>query len=90
MNLNHILRKQTQGAVIRSKAKWIHEVERNTRYFFNLEKRNYTNKSMHSLVTDNGQLVSEFKEVLNEQLNLYSSLYCSRETVEIWDSELVD
>jgi hypothetical protein len=45
---------------------------------------------MQSLVTDNGQLVSEFKEVLNEQLNLHSSLYCSRETVEIWDSELVD
>ena len=45
---------------------------------------------MQSLVTDNGQLVSEFKEVLNEQLNFYSSLYCSRETVEIWDSELVD
>ena len=90
MNLNHILRKQTQGAVIRSKAKWIHEVKRNTRYFFNLQKRNYINKSMQSLVTDNGQLVSEFKEVLNEQLNFYSSLYCSRETVEIWDSELVD
>ena len=54
------------------------------------EKRNYINMSMQSLVKDNGQLVSEFKEVLNEQLNLHSSLYCSRETVEIWDSELVD
>jgi hypothetical protein len=28
--------------------------------------------------------------VLNEQLNFYSSLYSSRETVESWDSELVD
>ena len=46
--------------------------------------------SMQSLVTDNGQLVSEFKDVLNEQLNCYSSLYSSRETVESWDSELVD
>ena len=45
---------------------------------------------MQSLVTDNGQLVSELKEVLNEQLNFYSSLYCSRETVEIWDSELCE
>ena len=45
---------------------------------------------MQSLVTDNGQLISEFKDVLNEQLNLYSSLYSSRETVESWDSELVD
>ena len=38
--------KKTEGAVIRSKAKWIHEAERNTRFFFNLEKRNYINKSM--------------------------------------------
>jgi hypothetical protein len=45
---------------------------------------------MQSLVTDNGQLISEFKDVLNEQLSLYSSLYSSRETVESWDSELVD
>ena len=58
--------------------------------FFNLEKRNYINKFMQSLVTDNGQLVSEFKDVLNEHLNFYSSLYSSRETVESWDSELVD
>ena len=58
--------------------------------FFNLEKRNYINKSMQSLVTDNGQLVSEFKDVLNGQLNFYSSLYSSGETVESWDSELVD
>jgi hypothetical protein len=58
--------------------------------FFNLEKRNYINKSIQSLVTDNGQLVSEFKDVLNEQLNFYSSLYSTGETVESWDSELVD
>ena len=77
MNLNHILRKKTEGAVIRSKAKWIHEADRNTRYVFILEKRNYINKSIQSLVTDNGLLVSEFKDVLNEQLNLYSSRYSS-------------
>jgi hypothetical protein len=59
-------------------------------FFLSSEEYFIANKSMQSLVTDNGQLVSEFKEVLNEQLNLYSSLYCSRETVEIWDSELVD
>jgi hypothetical protein len=43
--------------------------------FFNLERRNYINKSMQSLVKDNGQLVAEFKDVLGDQLNLYSSLY---------------
>ena len=46
--------------------------------------------SMQSLVTNNGQLVAEFKDVLNEQLNCNSSLYSSRETVESGDSELVD
>jgi hypothetical protein len=88
--LKSYFEKKTEGAVIRSKAKWIHEAERNTRYVFILEKRNYINKSIQSLVTDNGLLVSEFKDVLNEQLNFYSSRYSSRETVESWDSELVD
>ena len=62
-------------------AKWIHEAERREIILICLCK---------DLVTDNGQLVAEFKDVLNEQLNCYSSLYSSRETVESWDSELVD
>ena len=31
-------------------------------------------------MTDDGQTVSMFKDVLNEQLKLYSSLYSNKET----------
>jgi mannose/fructose/N-acetylgalactosamine-specific phosphotransferase system component IIB len=30
--------KKTEGAMIRAKAKWLKDAEKNTKYFFNLEK----------------------------------------------------
>ena len=32
--------KKTKGIILRSKAKWVEEGEKNTKYFLNLEKRN--------------------------------------------------
>jgi hypothetical protein len=38
--------KKTEGAMIRVKEKWLKDAEKNTKYFFNLEKRNYINKTI--------------------------------------------
>ncbi len=38
-----------KGAYVRSRAKWFEEGERNTSYFFSMEKRNYTRNSISSL-----------------------------------------
>ena len=37
--LEQIIRWRTQGAILRCKAKWYNEGEKNTKYFLNLEKR---------------------------------------------------
>jgi hypothetical protein len=58
----------------------LREGERNSIFFFNLERRNYINKSMQTLVTDSGHTVSKLLDVLNEQNKLYSSLYSNKET----------
>ena len=38
--LNELVRIKTQGAIIRSRQQWYEEREKNSRYFFYLEKRN--------------------------------------------------
>ena len=36
---------KTKGAIIRSKARWHNEGEKNTKYFLNLEKRHFNKKN---------------------------------------------
>ena len=36
-------------AIFRSKVRWIEKVEKPTKYFFNLEKRNYDKKTVSQL-----------------------------------------
>jgi hypothetical protein len=42
-DLKTYFEKKTEGAIIRSKACWLMEGERNSKCFFNLERRNYIN-----------------------------------------------
>jgi hypothetical protein len=50
-DLKTYFEKKTEGAIIRSKAGWLREGERNSKFFFNLERRNYINKSIQTLVS---------------------------------------
>ena len=67
--------------MIRAKAKWLKDAEKNTKYFFNLEKRNYTNKTIQQLINDKGDTMTDFKEVLAEERSFYKSLYSKNHTV---------
>ena len=40
---------RTRGACLRSKARWFEWGERSSKYFLNLEKRNYQNKYINKL-----------------------------------------
>ena len=42
--------RKTRGIIMRSKAKWTEEGEKNTSYFLNLEKRNYETKHIQKLI----------------------------------------
>jgi hypothetical protein len=39
--------------------------------FFNLEKRNYINKTIQQLINDKGDTITDFKEVLAEERSFY-------------------
>ena len=46
MELKELRKEIVKGAQIRARTKWIEQGEKPTRYFANLEKRNYVNKML--------------------------------------------
>lgn len=77
MKLEQISLHKTEGAMIRSKARSCGQGERSTRYFFNLEKRNHSNKYITKLTVENRTLTSP-DEILKEEHRYYKRLHTSR------------
>ena len=55
---------KSRGAMIRSKADWTEFGEKNTKYFLNLEKRNYKNKCITKLIDEKGTEINNSEEIL--------------------------
>ena len=82
LDLEITWRHKTEGAIIRSKERWIQEGERNTKYFLNLEKRNVVNKTITSLYKSDGTCIRDQDELLKEQVLYYKELYKRDENVD--------
>ena len=52
--------------------------ERPTKYFFNLEKRNYSRKVISELEDDEGEITKEEEQILLKIENYYRDLYTSK------------
>ena len=76
--LDKISYDRTRGACVRSKARWHEFGERSSKYFLNLEKRNYENKCITSLIKENGLSIKDPKKILKEQKRFYQFLYSSQ------------
>ena len=46
-----------RGVIVRSRAQWIEDGEKSTKYFFQLEKRNYKTKCIRTLMKDKERIV---------------------------------
>ena len=73
---------KTKQSIFRSRARWAKDGERNSKYFFSLEKRNYNLKTMTQLINDNGKVITDQKEILDEQKRFYSKLYTADKSVQ--------
>jgi hypothetical protein len=73
--LQAIRGKRLEGVIIRSRARWLRDGEKATHFFCNLENINFVNKSMKFIEKNNGNLISEQKEILNEVKGFYENLY---------------
>ena len=64
-----------KGQMIRSKAQYIDQGEKPTKYFCRLEKHNYVSKIIGQLEKDDGTILTEQQEILKETENFYRKLY---------------
>ena len=60
-----------EGVIIRSRAQWIKEWEKVTKYFCNLEKRQFTSKRMSVLINSSNNEITDSKEICKEVKNFY-------------------
>lgn len=77
-----IRRNRFKGQCIRSRAKWIEEGEKPSKYFINLESRNYTCKIIPMVEREDGSHTTSEVEILNGTKTFYEKLYKRRESYE--------
>ena len=65
---------EAEGSIVRSRAQWHESGEKSTAYFFNLEKQNFTKKSICKLMVDNKEVTDQTK-ILNEIQAFYKKNY---------------
>ena len=84
----HIQTQKLNGSIIRSKAKWVEHGEKNSKYFLNLEKRNFNTKYIRKLILNNGIEISEPDMIIKEQKQFYTDLYQSSiDSANIYSNE---
>ena len=76
--LEKLLNKKIKGTILRSKARWYENGEKNSSYFLNLEKRNFLRKKISKLKLSNGEENDDAKTILEEEKAFYKNLYSTR------------
>ena len=73
--LNNIQKEKIEGMMLRSRSRYEDLGEKPTRYFLNLETRNYTSKVIHKLVNTEGEEFTSTADILKCQTDFYKDLY---------------
>ena len=63
--------------ITRSRIKWAEHGEKSSRYFCTLEKRNSEKKMLRYLKSEDGLIVNDHLNILDEIYGYYSKLYTS-------------
>jgi len=63
---------KTKGAILRSKVRWHEEGERNTKYFYSLEKRHHDIKTVSKLKIGENCYIEDQFEILEEEKSFMS------------------
>ena len=74
-DIDEIEYEKAKSILFRCHAKWQIEAERNTSYFFSLEKAKYNAKTCSSLVDRSGKVIRNSKKILQIQKDFYRTLY---------------
>ena len=66
IGLRHIYEKKAEGAIFRSKVRWIQEGKKLTKYFFNLERKNFNKKVISELRMADGHVTVNESQIMKE------------------------
>ena len=66
---------KASGAQLRSKTDWVELGERNSKFFLNLEKRNYQKKCITKLINEKEEEISDPEKILKYEESFYQNLY---------------
>ena len=74
-DIDTLLQEKLNGVIIRSKIDWHEHGEKPSKFFLNIEKRNFNNKTIRRIHTSNGTTTTDDKVILDELYVFYSNLY---------------
>ena len=74
-DLENLEKYKCQGAILRSKAQWALESDRNTAYFLNLEKNRQCKNVISEIKNKNGDIVTNTSEILDVIHDYYEELF---------------
>jgi hypothetical protein len=72
---------RTRGIMLRAKARWIEEGEKNSKYFLSLENHNQEIKHIKTLINEDGIEITNKNEILDYIREYYVKLYSERPEV---------
>ena len=79
--INELEHQKVYSSMFRSRSNWTKHREKMSKYYFALEKRNYVNKTMFAVFTDDGTLCTNQMQILKEQEKCYKDLYTTNQSV---------
>ena len=76
-------------AIFRSKSRWIKQGEKPTKYFFNLEKKNYVMKTLLQIKPDDSEITSDWKKIDEQIETFFSETYKSKlADISLYEQEI--
>ena len=82
-NLTQMRKSKIEAILLRSKATYACQGEKITKYYCNMEKRHFISKQMYKLIDDQGNILENTNDMLNETRKFYSNLYSERPVEDI-------
>ena len=80
--LQSIYEEKGRAAIFRSKCRWVENGEYPTKYFFNLEKRNYNRKTTTELRIEGETTTNNERQILEVIEKCYNELYASVDNLQ--------
>ena len=68
-----------KGKIVRSRLQWLQQGEKPSRFFMNLENKNFVEKTIKKVKLRNGSCVTEQEDVLHHIKQYYETLFKSRD-----------